>query len=48
MKFVTDNVIKIIKDIPGLKNPHLKRKLGNRLVFSVAKHLGETGFNKDP
>ena len=48
MKFVTDNVIKMIKDIPGLKNPHQKRKLGNRLVFSVAKHLGETGFNSDP
>lgn len=48
MKFVTENVIKVIKDIPGLKNPQPKRKRGNRLVFAVAKHLGEEKFDKDP
>ena len=48
MKFISENVIKVIKDIPGLKNPTAKRKRGNRLVFSVAKHLGEDAFDKDP
>ena len=48
MKFISENVIKAIKDIPGLKNPSAKRKRGNRLVFSVAKHLGEDAFDKDP
>lgn len=37
IKFVAENVTKIIKDIPGLKHPFAKRKRGNRLVFGVAK-----------
>jgi hypothetical protein len=48
MKFITENVINAIKDIPSLKNPLPKRQRGNRLVFSVAKHLGEENFDKDP
>jgi len=38
----------MIKDIPSLKNPFPKRKLGNRLVFAVAKNVGEEGFDKNP
>lgn len=48
MKFITENVINVIKDIPSLKNPFAKRKRGNRLVFAVAKNLGEDAFDKDP
>ena len=47
-KFVAENVTKAIKDIPGLKHPLPKRKRGNRLVFSVAKNIGEDGLDKDP
>jgi hypothetical protein len=36
IKFVAENVTKIIKEIPGLKHPFAKRKRGNRIVFGVA------------
>jgi len=41
-------VTKPLKDMPGLKHPFAKRKRGNRLVFSVAKNIGEEGIDKDP
>ena len=44
IKFIAENVTKIIKDIPGLKHPFDKRKRGNHLVFSVAKYVGEEGI----
>lgn len=47
-KFVAENATKVIKDIPGLKNPFLKRKRGNRLIFCVAKNVGEDGIDDDP
>jgi hypothetical protein len=47
-KFVSENVISIIKDIPSLKNPFAKRKRGNRILLSCAKNLGESVFDKDP
>lgn len=47
-KFVAENATKIIKDIPNLKNPISKRKRGNRLIFSVAKNVGEEGIEEDP
>jgi hypothetical protein len=47
-KFISENVIKVIKDIPSLKNPFAKRKRGNRILLSVAKNLGEQVFDKDP
>lgn len=46
-KFVAENATKMIKDIPGLKNPFPKRKLGNRLIFAVAKNVGEDGISAD-
>jgi hypothetical protein len=48
IKFVSESVMSVLKDIPGLKHPFPKRKRGNRLVFSVIKNCGEEGFNKDP
>ena len=47
-KFLNEAVIQVIKDIPSLKNPFPKRKLGKRLVFAVAKNIGEEGFDKNP
>lgn len=47
-KFVAENATKIIKDIPSLKHPLPKRKRGNRLIFSVAKNVGEDGIEEDP
>lgn len=46
-KFVAENATKMIKDIPSLKNPFPKRKLGNRLIFAVAKNVGEEGIGDD-
>lgn len=46
-RFVSENATKMIKDIPGLKNPFPKRKLGNRLIFAVAKNVGEEGISSD-
>ena len=48
MKFMSENVMSILKDLPGLKHPFPKRKRGNRLVFCVIKYVGEEGFIKDP
>ena len=48
MKFMSENVMNILKDLPGLKHPFPKRKRGNRLVFCVIKNVGEEGFNKEP
>jgi hypothetical protein len=47
IKFVADNVTKIIKEIPGLKHPFAKRKRGNRFIFGVALQVGEPGFDGD-
>ena len=47
IKFMAENVTKIIKEIPGLKHPFAKRKRGNRLIFGVALQVGETGFDGD-
>ena len=44
---MSENVTKIIKEIPGLKHPFAKRKRGNRIVFGVALQLGEIGFDGD-
>lgn len=41
IKFVSENVMSVLKDIPGLKHPFPKRKRGNRLVFNVMKNCGE-------
>mmetsp|Transcript_4775 Transcript_4775/g.8186 ORF Transcript_4775/g.8186 Transcript_4775/m.8186 type:complete len:448 (+) Transcript_4775:45-1388(+) len=48
MQFVSESVIKQIKDLPSLKNPFQRRIRGNKLVFGVAKSVGEEGFDKDP
>ena len=48
IKYISENVTKIMKDIPGLKNPLVKRKRGNRLIFAVAKNIGEKNIDKDP
>ena len=48
MSFVSDNVVKHIKDMPGLKNPFAKRKRGNRLMLGVAKSVGEEGMDSEP
>jgi len=45
ISFISENVVKAIKDIPSLKNQFVKRKRGNRLVFSVAKNIGENGID---
>ena len=46
-KFVAENATKLIKDIPSLKHPFPKRKRGNRLIFAVAKNVGEEGIGYD-
>ncbi len=48
MEFVMEHVIKQIKDVPSSKNQLPKRQLGNKLIFGVARSLGEEGFEKDP
>ena len=47
-KFVAENATKLVKDMPSLKHPYPKRKRGNRLIFSIAKNVGEAGINEDP
>ena len=47
IKFLNENVTKILKEIPGLKHPFAKRKRGNRFIFGVALQVGETGFDGD-
>lgn len=46
-KFVAENATKLVKDMPSLKHPYPKRKRGNRLIFSIAKNVGEAGINED-
>ena len=48
IQFVSTNVVKLIKDMPGLKNPFAKRKRGNRLMLGVAKSVGEDGMDAEP
>lgn len=45
--FVAENATKLVKDIPSLKHPFPKRKRGNRLIFSIAKNVGEEGIDAD-
>ena len=44
---MAEHVTKIIKEIPGLKHPFVKRKRGNRFIFGVALQVGESGFDGD-
>ncbi len=48
MPFISTNVVKLIKDMPGLKNPLRKRKRGFRLMLGVAKSVGEDGMDAEP
>jgi hypothetical protein len=41
-------IFPLVMDIPSLKNPFAKRKRGNMLITSLAKNLGETGFDREP
>jgi len=47
MAFVSQNVIQQIMDIVSQQNPLPKRMHGNRMVFTVAKSVGEKGIDKD-
>ena len=47
-KFISEFVINPIKEVCGLKNPFAKRKHGNRILFAVAKNVGEKVFDSDP
>ena len=46
--FVSENVIEPLKNLMAHKNAFERRKLGNRILFSVAKHTGEGYFDYDP
>lgn len=48
LQFVVKNIFPVFMDMPSLKNPLPKRKKGNRLLMSLAKQIGETGFDKEP
>jgi len=48
IKFVSSQVIAKVKDLPAYKNEYEVRKMGNRLVLTIANGLGELGFDKDP
>jgi len=48
MKFVSEHVVNDIKDLGNLKNQLPKRRHGNRIVFAVAKSIGEKGIDSDP
>jgi hypothetical protein len=45
--YTLKNVLPLVQEIPSLKNPFPKRKRGNRLITSLAKQMGEEGFNAD-
>jgi hypothetical protein len=46
LDYVLINSLPKIIEIPSLKNPFAKRKRGNRLITSLAKQIGEKGFDK--
>ena len=46
--YVSANVVAPIKELLGRENPLPRRKLGNRMLFSVVKHTGEPFFDADP
>jgi len=45
LDFALKIIFPVIIDIPSLKNPIAKRKLGNKLAISFACQVGETGFD---
>lgn len=45
---VSEEVVAPITELLAHKNPFARRKLGNRMLFSVAKHTGEPFFDTDP
>jgi hypothetical protein len=45
---LSEHVIAPIKELVAHGNPFARRKLGNRMLFSVAKHTGETFIDTDP
>jgi hypothetical protein len=45
--FIGDSIMKVIKEMIGLKNPFAKRKRGNRVLLAVCKNLNESVFDKD-
>ena len=48
LDYVLKYAFPLIMEIPSLKNPFAKRKRGNKLLTSLAKNLGEAGFDREP
>ena len=48
LKFAVKEMLPLIRELPSLKNPFVKRKKGNTLVTSMAGRLGEEGFDSEP
>jgi hypothetical protein len=48
LDYVFKQILPIIQELTVLKNPFLKRKKGIRLVTSMARNVGEAGFDKEP
>jgi hypothetical protein len=48
IKFVSEHVVNQIKDMGNLQNQLPKRKHGIKMIFAVAKSVGEKGIDKDP
>ena len=48
MRYVSENVVAQIKDMPALKNPFAKRKRGTKILLSIAKNVGEEGIDAEP
>lgn len=47
-KYVLNTIVEPVKNLLHHSNSFSKRKLGNRILFSVAKHTGEKFFNTYP
>jgi hypothetical protein len=48
LEYVFKQILPIIQELTVLKNQFLKRKKGIRLLTSLAKSIGEQGFEKEP
>jgi len=48
LDYVFKQILPQVQELTNLKNPFLKRKKGIKLLMSLAKNVGEAGFEKEP
>lgn len=48
ISYVQTSCVKVVSEMPGVKNPLAKRKKGTKLLTAMGLKMGEEGFDEEP